>query len=138
MIPNVYCLCGSKMCGFLLQSARIDDSNQVVFTSGTGAEQQEPDATPRIRFQIESVDENIEPLSPDVIWPPRDDENDDRVLTADAVPMTAYYRGNESSHGRVRPSLVDLHEGYFMQLTQATEEVVRLCICVCLGCCVLF
>ncbi|XP_065911797.1 solute carrier family 12 member 2-like [Dysidea avara] len=105
-------------------SARIDDSTQqglVVFTSGTRAEQQEPDTTPRIRFQIESVDENVEPLSPDVIWPPRD-ENDDRVLTADAVPMTAYYRGNESSHGRVRPSLVDLHEGHFMQLAPGAEE----------------
>ena len=75
------------------------------------------------------MDENVEPLSPDVIWPPRD-ENDDRVLTADAVPMTAYYRGNESSHGRVRPSLVDLHEGHFMQLAPGAEEV-SYCVCVC-------
>ena len=56
-------------------------------------------------------------------------EDDDRVLTADAVPMTAYYRGNESSHGRVRPSLVDLHEGrYGQQLDSVSEEVQLLII----------
>jgi len=95
--------------------------------SGTRTDQVEPDATPKIRFQIESVDENLEPLSPDVIWPPRD-EDDDRVLTADAVPMTAYYRGNESSHGRVRPSLADLREGRFIQ---PAGEAVSVCVCVC-------
>ena len=74
-----------------------------------------------IKFQIEHVEEAEPPA--DAIWPPVT-EDDDRVLTADAVPMTAYYRGNESSHGRVRPSLVDLHEGrYVQQLNSVSEEV---------------
>lgn len=73
-----------------------------------------------IKFQIEHVEEAEPPA--DAIWPPVT-EDDDRVLTADAVPMTAYYRGNESSHGRVRPSLVDLHEGrYGQQLDSVSEE----------------
>ena len=74
----------------------------------------------KIKFQIEHV-EDVEPTA-DAIWPPMT-EDDDRVLTADAVPMTAYYRGNESSHGRVRPSLVDLHEGRYGQLNAVAEEV---------------
>lgn len=73
-----------------------------------------------IQFQIEHVDEPE--ASPDAIWPPVT-EDDDRVLTADAVPMTAYYRGNESSHGRIRPSLVELHEGRYGQLNIVDEEV---------------
>ena len=86
-------------------------------------DRQENDTRPgRIKFQIESVDEADAPV--DAIWPPLT-EDDDRVLTADAVPMTAYYRGNESSHGRVRPSLVELHEGrYRQQLNSLSEEEV--------------
>ena len=74
----------------------------------------------RIKFQIEHVEEAEPPV--DAIWPPVT-EDDDRVLTADAVPMTAYYRGNESTHGRMRPSLVDLHEGRYGKLDSVTEEV---------------
>ena len=76
-----------------------------------------------IKFQIEHVEEAEPPV--DAIWPPVT-EDDDRVLTADAVPMTAYYRGNESSHGRVRPSLVDLHEGRYGQQLDSVSEEVRL------------
>lgn len=77
-----------------------------------------------ITFQVEHVEEAEPPV--DAIWPPVT-EDDDRVLTADAVPMTAYYRGNESSHGRVRPSLVELHEGRYGKLDSVTEEV---CVCI--------
>lgn len=101
----------------------MDNDNIELHAYRTNPDGQEHDTRPgKIQFQIDDVEETEFPT--DAIWPPVR-EDDDRVLTADAVPMTAYYRGNESSHGRVRPSLADLHEGrYRQQLNSVTEEEV--------------